>query len=102
MKNTALRDMSRDKYSTRLCLMLYLSLDTPPRALFFIKMCGGALIYTYRGIEICPIAEFPCSRVHKQDKQVRSELWLSLSMYIENNKLKPTINSIMCDYIRTE
>ena len=39
--------MSRDKYSTRLRLVLYLSLDTPPRALFFIQTRGGALTYTY-------------------------------------------------------
>ena len=47
MKNKALEDVSRDKYSTRLRLVLYLSLDTPPRALFFIQTHGGALIYTY-------------------------------------------------------
>ena len=44
MKNKALGDVSRDKYSTRFHLVLYLSLDTPPRALFFIQTRGGALI----------------------------------------------------------
>ena len=34
--------------------MLYLSLDTPPRALFFIQTCGGALTNTYLYIYICP------------------------------------------------
>ena len=42
-KNTALGDLSRDKYSTRLLLMLYLSLDTPPRAVFSIQTRGSAL-----------------------------------------------------------
>ena len=42
-KNTALGDMSRDKYSTRLHLMLYLSLDTPPCAVFSIQTRGSAL-----------------------------------------------------------
>ena len=42
-KNTALGYVSRDKYSTRLCLVLYLSLDTPPRAVFSIQTRGSAL-----------------------------------------------------------
>ena len=42
-KNTALGDVSRDKYSTRLRLVLYLSLDTPPRAVFSIQTRGSAL-----------------------------------------------------------
>ena len=42
-KNTALRDMSRDKYSTWLHLVLYLSLDMPPRAEFSIQTRGSAL-----------------------------------------------------------
>ena len=42
-KNTALRDVSQDKYSTRLRLMLYLSLDMSPCAVFFIQTHGSAL-----------------------------------------------------------
>ena len=43
MKNTALGDLCQDKYSTRLGLVLYLSLDMPPRAVFSIQTCGSAL-----------------------------------------------------------
>ena len=43
MRNTALGDVSRDKYSTRLRLVLYLSLNTPPRAVFSIQTRGSAL-----------------------------------------------------------
>ena len=43
MKNTALGDMSQDKYSTRLCLMLYLSLNMPPQAVFFVQTHSSAL-----------------------------------------------------------
>ena len=39
-KNTALGDVSRNKYSTRLRLMLYLSLDKLPRAVFSIQTCA--------------------------------------------------------------
>ena len=46
-KNTALGDVSRDKYSTRLRLVLYLSLDTPPRAVFSIQTRGSALSNIY-------------------------------------------------------
>ena len=42
-KNTALGDVSREKYSTRLCLVLYLSLNMPPRAVFSIQTCSSAL-----------------------------------------------------------
>ena len=35
MKNTALGDVSRDKYTTRLRLVLYLSLDMPGFVLYF-------------------------------------------------------------------
>ena len=42
-KNTALGDVSRDKYSTRLHPMLYLSLDTPPCAVFSVQTHGSAL-----------------------------------------------------------
>ena len=41
-KNTALRDVSQDKYSTQLRLMLYLSLDTPPCAVLSIQTHGSA------------------------------------------------------------
>ena len=43
MRNTALGDVSRDKYSTWLRLVLYLSLNTPPRAVFSIQTRGSAL-----------------------------------------------------------
>ena len=33
-KNTALGDVSQDKYSTWVCHMLYLSLNMPPHAVF--------------------------------------------------------------------
>ena len=42
-KNTALGDVSRDKYSTQLRFVLYLSLDTPPHAVFSIQTRGSAL-----------------------------------------------------------
>ena len=42
-KNTALGDVSWDKYSTRLRVVLYLSLDTPPHAVFSVQTCGSAL-----------------------------------------------------------
>ena len=43
MENTALGGVSQDKYSTQLRLVLYLSLDTPPRAVFSVQTRGGAL-----------------------------------------------------------
>ena len=46
-ENTALRGVSRDKYSTRLRLVLYLSLDTPPRAVFSVQTRSGALSNIY-------------------------------------------------------
>ena len=46
-KNTALGDVSRDKYSTRLRLALYLSLNTPSRAVFSIQTRGSALSNIY-------------------------------------------------------
>ena len=39
--------MSQDKYTTRLCLVLYLFLDTPPHAVFSMQTCSGALTNTY-------------------------------------------------------
>ena len=36
MKHTALGDVSRDKYSIRLHLVLYLSLNKPPCAVFSV------------------------------------------------------------------
>ena len=47
MKNTALEDVSRDKYSTRLCFVLYLYLNTPPHAVFSIHICGSTLSNLY-------------------------------------------------------
>ena len=35
--------MSQEKYSTRLHLVLHLSLDTPSHAVFSIQTCGSAL-----------------------------------------------------------
>ena len=46
-KNTVLGDVSRDKYSTRLCLVLYVSVDTPPRAVFSVQTHGSALSNIY-------------------------------------------------------
>ena len=46
-KNTALGDVSQDKYSTRLRLVLYLSLETPPSAVFSIQTRSGALSNMY-------------------------------------------------------
>ena len=44
IENIALGDVSRDKYSTRRSRVLYLSLDTPPRAIFSIQTrLSGAL-----------------------------------------------------------
>ena len=42
-KNTAFGDVSRDKYSTRLHLVLHLSLNTPPRGVLSILTRGSAL-----------------------------------------------------------
>ena len=42
-KITALGGMSQDKYSTQLYLMLYLSLDMPPCAVFFVHTHRDAL-----------------------------------------------------------
>ena len=52
MKNAALRGMSRDESNTRLCLVLYSFLDTPPCAVFFVYTCGGTLSI----IKFCLIA----------------------------------------------
>ena len=49
MGNTA---VSRDKYSTWLRLVLYLSLDMPPRAVFPVQTRGSALSITYSWIDI--------------------------------------------------
>ena len=49
-KNTALGDVSQDKYSTRLCLVLYLSLIAPPCAVFSIQTRGSAL---YKVSHLC-------------------------------------------------
>ena len=46
-KNTVLGDVSRDKYSTWLRLVLYLSFDRPPRAVFSIQTRGSALSNIY-------------------------------------------------------
>ena len=39
------RGVSRGKYSTRLRLVLYLPLDTPPRAVFPVYARGSALTH---------------------------------------------------------
>ena len=39
---------SRGKYSTWLCLVLYLPLDTPPRAVFPVHTRGSALTHICR------------------------------------------------------
>ena len=41
------RGVSRGKYSTRLRLVLYLPLDTPPRAVFSVHTRGSALTHIY-------------------------------------------------------
>ena len=51
-KKTALRDVSQDKYSTRLCLVLYLSLNTLPHAVFSMQTCGSALS-NIKGVHKC-------------------------------------------------
>ena len=51
-ENTALGGVSRDKYSTRLRLVLYLSLDTPPRAVFSVQTRGGALSNKYNVLSL--------------------------------------------------
>ena len=43
-KNTVLGDVSQDKYSIWLRVVLYLSLNTPPCAVFSIHTSGSALI----------------------------------------------------------
>ena len=47
MKNAALGDVSQNKYSSWLCLVLYLSLNTPPRAVFSVHACSVALSSSY-------------------------------------------------------
>ena len=41
------RGVSRGKYSTRLRLVLYLPLDTHPRAVFSVHTRGSALTHIY-------------------------------------------------------
>ena len=41
------RGVSRGKYSTQLRLVLYLPLDTPPRAVFPVHTRGSALTHIY-------------------------------------------------------
>ena len=47
MKNAALGDVSQNQYSSWLCLMLYLSLNTPPHAVFSVHVCSSALSSSY-------------------------------------------------------
>ena len=61
-ENTALGGVSRDKYSTRLRLVLYLSLDTPPRAVFSVQTRGGALSNIYWYIVTKPLMGY-CANV---------------------------------------
>ena len=44
MENTAQGGMSRDKYSTRQSLVLYLSQDMSPGAVFFVQMSKGSAL----------------------------------------------------------
>ena len=55
MKNAALGDVSQNQYSSWLCLVLYLSLNTPPRAIFSVHACSSALSssYTKCMVSIC-------------------------------------------------
>ena len=47
MKNAALGDVSQNQYSSWLCLILYLSLNTPPLAVFYVHACSSALSSSY-------------------------------------------------------
>ena len=47
MKNTALGDVSQDKYNTRLDLILYLSVNMPPHTVLSIQTRGSALSNIY-------------------------------------------------------
>ena len=50
------RGVSRGKYSTRLRLVLYLPLDTHPRAVFPVHTRGSALTHIYN-MSVDPISE---------------------------------------------
>ena len=47
MKNAAFGDVSQNQYSSWLCLVLYLSVNTPPRAVFSVHTCSSALCSSY-------------------------------------------------------
>ena len=47
MKNVALGDVSQNQYSSWRCLVLYLSLNTPPHAVFSVHVCSSALSSSY-------------------------------------------------------
>ena len=53
------RGVSRGKYSTRLRLVLYLPLDTPPRAVFSVHTRGSALTHIY--CTVCFIHMYACN-----------------------------------------
>ena len=44
MENTALGDVSRDKYSTRQSRVLYLSQDMSPSAVLFVQTSKGSAL----------------------------------------------------------
>ena len=52
MKNTALGVGSRNKYNTQLCLVLYLSLDPIPHAVFPYITRNGALTNIRRMLKV--------------------------------------------------
>ena len=47
MKNAALGDVSQNQYSSWIYLVLYLSLNTPPCAIFSVHTCSSALSTSY-------------------------------------------------------
>ena len=80
MKNTTLRDVFRDKYSTQLFLVLYLSLDTPPHTVFSVQTRGSALsnIRSYARTYIIRILKFQtlCVATHALSLQIQSHNYM--------------------------
>ena len=46
-ENAALGDVSQNQYSSWLCLVMYLSVNTPPHAVFSVHACSSALSSSY-------------------------------------------------------
>ena len=83
MKNAALGNVSQNQYSTWLYLVLYLSLNTPPRAVFSVHACSSALSSSYIKcmVSICMqrVTLGSCNSFQK-DFQLSGNNWCALHM----------------------